>query len=301
MSNDARLTKNQRREDAREKARVMREEQKKKDRRNKVFLQGGIILGSLAIVALVTVLIINAIRPAGPGPLNMLSDGLKVGQGFVASTTPALQPGEEPVPNEPDGGDVIDIQMYVDFLCPFCGAFEATNGEYLAGLVENGGATVEIHPIAILDRASNGTKYSTRASNAFACMANFSPNQAYKFHQLLYANQPEEGTSGLPDEDLIKYTVEAGAENADAVAQCIRDQTFKGWVADARDRALNNPIPNTDNATVTGTPTVIVNGQKYPGAVDDAQQFAAFVVSVAGDAFNENNESTPTPTPTPTP
>ncbi len=90
MSNDARLTKNQRREDAREKARIMREEQKKKDRRNKIFIQGGIILGSLAIIALVTVLILNAIRPAGPGPLNMLSDGLKVGQGQVAATTPAL-------------------------------------------------------------------------------------------------------------------------------------------------------------------------------------------------------------------
>lgn len=300
MSND-RLTKNQRREDAREKARVMREEQKKKDRRNKIFIQGGVILGSLAIIALVAVLIINAIRPAGPGPLNMLSDGLKVGQGFVASTTPALEPGEDPVPNEADGGDVIDIQLYVDFLCPFCGAFEQTNGDYLAGLVENGGATVEIHPIAILDRASNGTKYSTRAANAFACMANFSPNQAYKYHQLLFANQPAENSAGLADDDLIKYTVDAGAENADKVAQCIRDQTFKGWVADARDRALNLPIPNTDNATVTGTPTVIVNGQKYPGAVDDPQQFAAFVVSVAGDAFNQNNESTPTPTPTPTP
>jgi protein-disulfide isomerase len=300
LSND-RLTKNQRREDAREKARIMREEQKKKDRRNKIFLQGGIILGSLAVIALVTVLILNAIRPAGPGPLNMLSDGLKVGQGEVASTTPALQPGADPVPNEPDGGDVIDIQLYVDYLCPFCGAFEATNGEYLSGLLDNGGATIEIHPIAILDRASNGTKYSTRAANAFACMANYSPNQAYAFHNLLFANQPAENTAGLTDEEIIAFTVQAEAENADKVAQCIRDQEFKGWVADARDRALNLPIPNTDNATVTGTPTVIVNGQKYPGAVDDAQQFSAFVVSVAGDAFNQNNEATPTPTPTPTP
>ncbi len=206
------------------------------------------------------------------------------------------------MPNEPDGGDVIDIQLYVDFLCPFCGAFEATNGDYLAGLLENGGATIEIHPIAILDRASNGTKYSTRAANAFACMANYSPNQAYNFHQLLFApTSPRRTLPAWSDDELIAFTEQAEAQNADDVAQCVRDQQFKGWVADARDRALNLPIPNTDNATVTGTPTVIVNGQKYPGAVDDPQQFAAFVVSVAGDAFNQNNEATPTPTPTPTP
>jgi protein-disulfide isomerase len=298
---NGRVTKNERREQAREKARQMREEQKKRDRRNKLLVQGGIIVGSLGIIALITVLIINAVRPAGPGPLNMLSDGLRVGQGFVATTTPALEPGEDPVPNEPDEGDVIDIQMYVDFLCPYCGAFEATNGEYIRGLLENGGATVEIHPIAILDRVSNGTKYSTRAANAFACMANFSPNQAYEFHTLLFENQPQENTAGLSDDELVALAEQAGAENLSNVEQCIRDQTFKAWVADARERALNNPIPNTDGATVTGTPTVIVNGQKYPGAVDDPAQFAAFVVQVAGDAFNESNTATPTPTPSPTP
>lgn len=300
LSND-RLTKNERREQAREKARIMREEQRKKERRTKLFVQGGIILGSLGVIALVTVLIVNAVRPAGPGPLNMLSDGLRIGQGFVAATTPALQPGEEPVPSEPSDGDVIDIQMYVDYLCPFCGAFEATNAEYINGLLDNGGAMVEIHPVAILDRLSNGTRYSTRAANGFACMANYSPNQAYEFHQLLFVNQPAENTPGLDDDQLVELTVQAGAENQDEVAQCIRDQKFRAWVGDARERALNNPIPNTDGATVTGTPTVVVNGQKYPGAVDDPVQFAAFVVQVAGDAFNEDNGATPTPTPTPTP
>ena len=50
-SGDSRLTKNEKREAAREKARILREEQKKKDRRTKLLLQGGIILASLAIVA----------------------------------------------------------------------------------------------------------------------------------------------------------------------------------------------------------------------------------------------------------
>jgi protein-disulfide isomerase len=292
------MTKNDKREAAREQARILREEQKKKDRRTKFLLQGGLILGSLAIIALVTVLIINGTKPAGPGPLNMQSDGIKIGQGFVAVSTPALESGEEPVPNESEDG-VIDIQMYIDYQCPFCQQFEATNGDYLSGLVENGGATVEIHPIAILDNQSLGKKYSTRATNAAACVANYSPNQYWDFNRILFENQPGEGTEGLSDDQIIALTEEAKVEEPDKIAQCIKDMTFKGWVAAAKSRALAGPIPNSDVAQIKGTPTVIVNGQKYEGPVDDVDAFAAFVVQVAGDSFSEN--STPTPTPTPAP
>ena len=293
------MSKNEKREAAREQARIQREEQRKKDRRNKWFLQGGLILGSLAIIALVTVLIINGIKPAGPGPANMASDGIQIGQGFVATSTPALKSGEEPVPNERDeSGEVIDIQMYIDYQCPFCQQFELTNGDYLSGLVENGGATVEIHPIAILDNQSLGKKYSTRATNAAACVANFSPNQFWDFNRILFENQPAEGTEGLTDDQIIALTEQAAVEEPDKIATCITEQTFKGWVASAKSRALAGPIPNSDVAQIKGTPTVIVNGQKYEGPVDDADAFAAFVVQVAGDSFSEN--STPTPTPTPT-
>jgi protein-disulfide isomerase len=292
------MTKNDKREAAREQARILREAQKRKDRRTKFLLQGGLILGSLAIIALVTVLIINGTRPAGPGPLNMASDGIKIGQGFVAESTPALEADEEPVANDREEG-VIDIQIYVDYQCPFCQQFEATNGEYLAGLVENGGATVEYHPIAILDNQSLGTKYSSRATNAAACVANFAPNQFWDFNRIMFENQPAEGTAGLDDDAIIALAEQAAVDQPEKVAQCIKDQTFKAWVASARARALAGPIPNSDVAQIKGTPTVIVNGLKYEGPVDDAATFAAFVVQVAGDQFSE--DSTPTPTPTPTP
>ena len=299
MSNPggARLTKNDKREAAREQARIQREEQRKKDRRNKWLLQGGLILGSLAIIALVTVLIINGTKPAGPGPLNMASDGIQIGQGFVAKSTPALKSGEEPVPNERDeSGEVIDIQLFVDYQCPICQSFELANGEYLYGLIENGGATVEIHPITFLDSKSLGNKYSSRAANAAACVANFSPNQYWDFNRALFENQPAEGTQGLGDDAFFGFAEGVGVEKQDQVEQCITDQTFKSWVAAATARAFAGPIPNSDVAQVKGTPTVIVNGQKYEGPIDDVDAFAAFVVQVAGDAFSEN--STPTPTPT---
>ena len=294
---DGRLSKNGKREAARDKARILREKQKKKDRRTKGLLQGGIILASLAIVAIIALVIVNSARPVGPGPQNMASDGIQLSQGAIATETPALKSDEDPVPSVRDeASGILDIQMFVDYLCPVCGDFEKTNGEYISSLMENGRTTVEIHPITILDSASQGTKYSTRAANAAACVANYSPNQFYDFHNLLYANQPAENTTGLTDNELIEFTSQAKVESARDVSACIQDQEFKSWVNASTARALNGPIPASNIDKVEGTPTILVNGLKYEGSVTDLVSFQAFVLQAAGADFNENSTSTPTPT-----
>ena len=295
-----RLSKNEKREAAREQARLLRDEQRKKDRRTKFILQGSIIVASLAIIAIIALVIVNSVRPVGPGPKNMASDGIQISQGAIATETPAIKAGGKPVANVRDEEkDTLDIQMYVDYLCPICGDFEATNGEYITSLLENGQTTVEIHPISILDRSSQGTKYSTRAANAAACVANYSPNQFYDFHNLMFANQPAENTAGLGDDEIIALTVDAGVDNAGDIKSCIQNKEFGAWVANASTRALNGPIPGSDVEKVIGTPTVIVNGLKYDGAVDDLASFQAFVVQAAGSTFNDS--STPTPTPSTAP
>ena len=301
-----RPTKNERRASARDKARVLREEQKKKDRRNKFILQGSLIIVTLAIVAAIAVVIYSTIRPPAPGPLNMLSDGIKIGQNFDAVKTSALQPSAEPVPsssNKP--ADVLDIRVYIDYLCPICGNFEAANAAQIKKLVGEGAATLEIHPVAILDRASMGTKYSTRASNAAACVANFSPNNFFEFSALLFKNQPAEGSEGLPDADLIGYAKDAGVSKLTNISSCITDQTFKSWVAASTDRFNTNPIPNVQSQPAQkGTPTVYVNGQLYNAQVDsagnfDPQDFSAFLVKVLGSDFVDGSSPSPAPSPSP--
>ena len=302
ISGNDRQSKNERREAARKKAKELRDSQRKKDRRTKVVLQGGVILAVLAIVAIVAFVIVTTVKPVGPGPRNMLSDGILINQGFTATPTAALKPDAKPVPNVRDkDSDVIHIQMYIDYFCPVCGDFEKANGDQLTTWLESGAANVEIFPMAILDRASQGTKYATRAANAAACVADSSPDQYYDFHNILFENQPEENTAGLTDEQLIKLTKEAKVSNPKAIANCIEDQEFKNWVADARSRAQNGPIANSNVEKVTGTPTVIVNGVKYTGALDDAKAFSSFVIQAENTNGTEQSTSTPTPTPTPAP
>ena len=73
---------------------------------------------------------------------------------------------------------------------------------------------------------------------------------------------------------------------------------FKSWVQDATNRALTQPVPNSELTSITGTPTVLVNGQQYGGSLEDPQEFQAFVLQATSATFNDS-ESTPTPTPTP--
>ena len=292
---DGRLSKNDRREAAREKAKILREQQRKKDLRNRFFLFGGLGVVVVAIGVAVTLIIVSGLKPAGPGPLNMASDGLKVSKGFVAATTPAQPSDAAPVAEKPDySTGVVDIQVYVDYLCPYCGQFEATNAEQIGKWIDSEAATLEIHPLAILDRGSQGTKYSTRSANAAACVANYSPDNFYDFSALLFKNQPAEQTPGLDDAALKGYVSDAGASNVDKIEKCIDDTEFKGWVAASTARALKGPLPNTDVEKVKGTPTVLVNGQLYSGSLTDPDAFSAFVLQVAQEAYST---STPTPTP----
>ncbi|MCJ1672568.1 MULTISPECIES: thioredoxin domain-containing protein [Rathayibacter] len=290
-----RLSKNQRREAAREKARRLREQQKRRDRVSRFALQGGLAIVVIAIVAVVVFAVTSSIRPAGPGPANMASDGVLVTEGLVASTTPAIPADGTPTPSVLDTSTgTVDIRVYLDYLCPYCGQFEQTNGDQIKEWVTSGAATVEIHPIAILTTRSNGTKYSERAANAAACVADRSPDSFFDFNAALFAEQPAEGTDGLSDDQLKQAAADAGVEDTAAVNSCIDDQSFVSWVRAATERATSGPLPGTEVASVSGTPTVLVNGEAYTGSLTDADAFSSFVLSAAADTYSS---ATPTPTP----
>ena len=287
---------NPRREDAREKARTIREQQKKLEKRNRLLTLGIIALGSVAVVGIVAIVISSTIRDPSSGPLNMRSDGIIIGEKFAAVETPAIRPGQQPIPTVRDSAsEVIAVELYVDYFSPLGAAFEKANGSQISSWLETGAVTLEVHPLAILDRVSQGTKYSTRAANAAACVANFSPDQFYAFHTALLAAQPDDNSAGLTDAQLIALTVKSKVGSATKIRGCIENQTFAAWAADARDRALTGPIPNSDVSAISETPTVIVNGHQYVGALNDPVAFADFMVSAAGESFNESATSTATP------
>jgi protein-disulfide isomerase len=275
--------KKDRREAAREKARLEREAEKRRQRRNRIFIQGGIGVVVLAIVAVVALVIVNVNKPAGPGPLNMASDGILLsGANMTATKTTAIKAGATPVvTNTTKLKPMVNIVTYIDYQCPYCQQFETTNADQIATWVKAAQATIEIHPIAILDSSSLGNKYSTRAANAAACVANYDPNNYYAVNTALFANQPAEKTSGKTDSELFSTVSGAGSGSAN-VKSCITSQQFVPWVtaATARvhpsgDQKVFTGVAKTP-ITFGGTPTVFVNGVQYTGSLTDATAFATF-------------------------
>ncbi|MDR1293907.1 MAG: thioredoxin domain-containing protein [Bifidobacteriaceae bacterium] len=127
----------------------------------------------------------------------MATHGIPIGPGGVAGA--AL-----------DSGPDIQIDTYIDYMCPFCRRFERDNGPAIRTLVDSGRATWVLHPLAFLDRLSNGTDYSTRSSAAAFAVAGIAPQALGAFHAALFANQPREGSDGLTDEKLASLATAAG-------------------------------------------------------------------------------------------
>jgi protein-disulfide isomerase len=279
-----------RREHARELARQEREAEKRRRKRNKLFLQSGIIVAVLAVVAIVAVVIVTSTTSSAVNPKNMASNGiLFTGDGTTVSpvTTAALDVGDDPVATDTTTLDsTVNIVTYIDYACPYCQQFETTNSEQIQTWVASGEASLEIHPISILDRASLGTKYSSRAANAAVCVANYEPDQYLAVNDALFAQQPEENTSGLDTAALKTLVSDAGA-SSDEVASCITDKTFGDWVTSATELASDGTLASDTVTEFTGTPLILVNGQQYEGALDDADAFSAFVATVAATATTE--------------
>ena len=157
----------------------------------------------------------------------------------------------------PDGSPhaKVVVDVYEDFMCPFCGQFEASSRDYVNSTAGSD-VLFRYHILAFLDRASS-TSYSSRAANAYAVVLDTAgPDVAKKFHDALYEHQPEEGSAGLSDAELVDLAVAAGAQRSD-VEKPITERKFAGWVRNATDAA--------SKAGVNQTPTVLVNGQPVGG------------------------------------
>ena len=125
--------------------------------------------------------------------------------------------------------------------------------------------------MAFLDDSSSGTKYSTRAANAFVTLANQNPATALTFSQLLFANQPSEGSAGLSDAKIGELATQAGA-SAEVVAS-FANPTYQPWVAKITQQAWDSGI--------TGTPTVKINGEVFKGDLYNAGPLTEAITAAA--------------------
>jgi hypothetical protein len=234
-------------------------------------------------------LITNAPQVANP-----LAD--QTVDGTAATMAAEAAPTAEPTPEPTSTAAPVDIRVYVDYLSTEAREFQSANATQLSKWVGDDAATLTYYPVAMLTSKSNGTKYSLRAAGAAACVATHASDRFFAFNHELLTTQPAVDTDGYSDQQLADMAQGAGVSDVATVRSCIEDETYTAWAKAATDRAIKG-LPGTDGQALTSTATVLVNGTPYVGNMDDAKEFAQFVLTVDSNAYY----STATPAPSTTP
>jgi len=143
------------------------------------------------------------------------------------------------------GDAKVSMDLWVDYSCPHCQEFEATNDDTISSLVASGKLAVTYHNIQVV------TDYGTEAGSASACLAVHDPSAWPAFNAALYANHTA-ATDSWTARDFTTFARSNGG--GDATQRCITDGTYKGWIT-------QNTAAST-TAGVKGTPTMFIDGQQ---------------------------------------
>jgi protein-disulfide isomerase len=215
----------------RAKARQLREAEARRQRRREQLIRFGVVAGVVVVVLAVAVAVL-ASRPSA-------DDAAAVPTGVSA----------------PDGGVVVGdtsapvtVDLWIDFQCPFCRDFELTTGPTLDELVADGSVRLVYHPLSFLGQESE------RAANAFGCSVD--EGRPAEYLRVLYENQPPERTGGFTADDLVAFGEQAEV-TGEAFETCVTDGSYDGWVS--------NVAASQQDAGVTATPTIVVDGQTLDG------------------------------------
>ncbi|WP_370940050.1 DsbA family protein [Amycolatopsis sp. cg13] len=188
-------------------------------------------------------------------------------------TTSALGPG---VVEKRDGAVVSvgkpgapkTIDLYADFLCPYCAKLQQDYGPRMEKAINDGQLTVRYHMVILLNKNSDPPGYSLDSANAALAAADQQKFTA--FHDALFKNQPQEGGRGYDKAQLIKLGQDLGINDpkfAETVNTGAYDQQLQ--TAFQQVQADQNLQQDFGNGQVGfGTPTVAVNGKAVPAQGD---------------------------------
>lgn len=152
-----------------------------------------------------------------------------------------------------------------DPLCPGCGALEREIGDTVEYWSENNQVVYKQWPLSILDRLSNGARYSTRVAADFYRFAELDPADYLKFVSIMYESgiQPSESAFvNIDDSKIQEYGKKAGL--TDEQAKQLTDGKYQDFVEAttsnlSKDKSLWRD--SGDGQPTFMTPLLVLNGE----------------------------------------
>lgn len=246
MSN-AKLTKDERREAAREKARRLREAEEKRQKRNKM-LTIGAILAAILIVALIVVKVITGGEKekeydgsARPATLANVTDDFGI---YFDASGKAGQ--------KVDGVPVVGV--FADLMCSACVTFDKSNGADMVPIMQDGKATIIHYPVS-----TQGTDFSTLGAAAEFYVATYAPDQWLKFKEGLYERSTEifAGDRQQPNPNQIAMIAEEVGVPADVVKDLPASIKADDWT-----KVVTDATQKFREKGFRLTPTVVIDGKE---------------------------------------
>jgi protein-disulfide isomerase len=227
------MSKSARDRSARERLAEERERLAKRRRRARTLMVG---LGAFVVIAVIVIaVVLTRSGDDGSGYQGLLAPVTRQADGSTVMAKPGVT---RPV-----------LEIYEDFQCPSCKAFEKLNGPTIKELAAAGRVKAVYRPFQLFQQEPLKSN-SQRAANAALCAP---AGRWIQYHDLIYKHQPAEGHTGSSDGDLISWAGQAGIHGA-AFEKCVRDHAQLAVVT-----AMTRYAVQT--AKVTSTPTVTLDGK----------------------------------------
>ena len=171
-----------------------------------------------------------------------------------------------------------------DPLCPGCGALEREIGDTVEYWSEHNQVVYKQWPLSILDRLSNGARYSTRVAADFYRFAELDPNDYLKFVSIMYESgiQPSESAFvNIDDSKIQEYGKKAGL--TDEQAKQLTDGKYQDFVEAttsnlSKDKSLWRDAG--DGQSTFMTPLLVINGELVQSY--DADDMTTYIANKIG-------------------
>jgi protein-disulfide isomerase len=232
-------------------------------------------LGTLAVVLAfgAGIAVGRATVPGGDASAPPVAVSPGASAGASAAPTPvasgiASLPSEGPRLGRADAKVVVDY--WADYQCPFCAKFAQEIIPKLESRIADGTVALVHRDYAFLEWREGGTE-SMDSAMAVRCAGR--EGRYWQMHDAVYAAQAGENQGGFARERLAEIAASVGLDAAKFEA-CMNDRAAMVEVLEDTAEAVRSGIDST--------PTVDVNGQRFPGVSDVPALLAAIDAAAAG-------------------